>query len=209
MSEKKTHNFTDVRKLTDSKYLNLFEMDAIGQSGAHFNYYFASRSKESEIRIKTQNTKPEGMCVYAIKEDDPEQLLMVNQYRYPVDMYMYEVPAGLVEEGETPEECAIREIKEETGLDFTPIHDIDEAAGRPYVFAQGISDEMGVNVYGTVRGVFSKELLEDTERIDAFFVTKEEAKRILREEVLSMRAQFMLMHFIHSNPEDPFAFLKF
>ncbi|KAK7739042.1 ADP-ribose diphosphatase [Cytospora paraplurivora] len=39
----------------------------------------------------------------------------LKQYRPPADQIMIEVPAGLIDEGETAEEAAVRELKEETG----------------------------------------------------------------------------------------------
>lgn len=45
---------------------------------------------------------------------DPE-LLLIKQYRYAADGYMYEIPAGRLDKGEKPEECAHRELREETG----------------------------------------------------------------------------------------------
>jgi len=50
----------------------------------------------------------------ARRGEDP-QVLMIRQYRYAVDGYMYEIPAGRLDEGESPRDCAIRELKEETG----------------------------------------------------------------------------------------------
>jgi ADP-ribose pyrophosphatase len=46
--------------------------------------------------------------------DDP-QLLLIRQYRYAADGYMYEIPAGRLDDGEDPADCARRELKEETG----------------------------------------------------------------------------------------------
>lgn len=46
--------------------------------------------------------------------DDP-QLLLVRQYRYAAEEYLYEIPAGRLDPGEAPLECAKRELKEETG----------------------------------------------------------------------------------------------
>lgn len=40
---------------------------------------------------------------------------MQKQFRPPIDKVCIEVPAGLIDEGETPEVCALRELKEETG----------------------------------------------------------------------------------------------
>lgn len=48
------------------------------------------------------------------KPSGPE-LLLQKQYRPPIDKVCIEVPAGLVDEGEDAESCALRELKEETG----------------------------------------------------------------------------------------------
>lgn len=46
--------------------------------------------------------------------DDPE-VLLIRQYRYAAEGYLYEVPAGRLDPGETPDQCAQRELQEETG----------------------------------------------------------------------------------------------
>ncbi|MBA2670146.1 MAG: NUDIX hydrolase [Gemmatimonadetes bacterium] len=46
--------------------------------------------------------------------DDPQVLLM-KQYRYAAEGFMLEIPAGKLDGGEAPEECARRELLEETG----------------------------------------------------------------------------------------------
>ncbi len=47
-------------------------------------------------------------------EDD--HIYLLRQYRCAIDGCMWEIPAGTLEEGESPEECARRELEEETGL---------------------------------------------------------------------------------------------
>ncbi|HPV73762.1 MAG TPA: NUDIX hydrolase [Gemmatimonadaceae bacterium] len=46
--------------------------------------------------------------------DDP-QLLLIRQYRYAAEAFLYEIPAGRLDPGESPLECAKRELREETG----------------------------------------------------------------------------------------------
>lgn len=45
---------------------------------------------------------------------DP-QLLLIRQYRYAAGGYLWEIPAGRLDDGEDPHACAIRELREETG----------------------------------------------------------------------------------------------
>ncbi|HMI56074.1 MAG TPA: NUDIX hydrolase [Gemmatimonadaceae bacterium] len=43
------------------------------------------------------------------------QVLLIRQYRYAANGYLYEIPAGRLDSGEDPRDCAVRELKEETG----------------------------------------------------------------------------------------------
>ncbi len=53
--------------------------------------------------------------VSAVIEDARGRVLLVHLYRYPSDSFEWELPAGRVEEGETPLESIQREVLEETG----------------------------------------------------------------------------------------------
>jgi ADP-ribose pyrophosphatase len=46
--------------------------------------------------------------------EDP-QILLLKQYRYAAEDYLYEIPAGRLDPGEAPADCARRELREETG----------------------------------------------------------------------------------------------
>lgn len=50
--------------------------------------------------------------------NDP-QLMLIKQYRYAADDYLYEIPAGRLDPGEEPIDCAHRELREETGCTAT------------------------------------------------------------------------------------------
>jgi ADP-ribose pyrophosphatase len=45
---------------------------------------------------------------------DPD-VVLIRQYRYAVEDFLYEIPAGRLNRGESPEDCARRELREETG----------------------------------------------------------------------------------------------
>ena len=172
-------HYRGIEKQTDNPFLNLYHIDALGRDGTPFHYYFASRNDEDNIKHKTHSMRPEGMAVYAVTEDG-EKLVLVRQYRYPVNDYLYELPAGLIEPEETASEAACREMIE--------------------------TDESGSMIFGTVTENVGQQM-ENTEDIQVILADRQEALRILREERVSMRCGLMLMQFLTAEPETPFAFL--
>lgn len=52
--------------------------------------------------------------------EDP-QVLLIRQYRYASEQFMYEIPAGRLDPGEDPADCARRELREETGCDASHV----------------------------------------------------------------------------------------
>ena len=116
-------------------------MDAVTRSGSTFDYYFASRNPKERLKAITHENRPEGIAIYALCKENPGQIVMIRQFRYPLNDYMYEIPAGLVDPGETPEQSAIREMKEETGLTLEIYEGGDVCFRRPFFMAQGLTDE--------------------------------------------------------------------
>jgi 8-oxo-dGTP pyrophosphatase MutT (NUDIX family) len=55
-------------------------------------------------------------AVGVLPVDDQGRIWLVGQHRYPLDAYSWEIPEGGCPESETPEETALRELREETGL---------------------------------------------------------------------------------------------
>ena len=68
------------------------------------------------VQTRPANSNIDGVGIVTIleKQTGPE-LLLQKQYRPPIDKVAIEVPAGLVDAGESVETCAVRELKEETG----------------------------------------------------------------------------------------------
>ena len=183
--------YTAVRKLTDNRFLNLYEMDALTNTGAPFNYYFASRNSEENLPLLTGKLCSNGIVIYPIWKKEPEKIVMLRQYRYPLDAWLYELPAGLIDEGETASEAAVREMKEETGLTFTPYEGGNPSFRRPVYLGAGLTDETSTSVFGYADGEISGRFRESTESIEVLVVDKKEAERILKEERISLRAAFL------------------
>ncbi|MBP3894553.1 MAG: NUDIX hydrolase [Atopobiaceae bacterium] len=60
-------------------------------------------------------------CCFAVLEG---RLALVRQYRYSVGSDQLELPAGGIEDGESPRDAAVRELREETGLVAKETHDL-------------------------------------------------------------------------------------
>ena len=200
--------YINIKKESDNKFLNLFHMEALTDAGRPFDYYFVSRRKEDRLKLYTKDIQAEGVVIYPICKEEPEKIVMIRQYRYPLDDYLYELPAGLIDAGETPEQSAIREMKEETGMDFEVYEEGNASYRRPFFMGAGFTDESCNAVFGYASGKISRDDMEDTETIQVLIVDKQEAKRILAEEKVSIRAAYLLMQFIHADKDAPFAFLN-
>ncbi len=200
--------YTNIHKLSDNKFLNLFHLDALTDSGRPFDYFFVSRRKADNIKLLTGDSAAEGVVIYPVLREDPEKIVLIRQYRYPLGDHLYELPAGLIDEGETPDAAAVREMKEETGLSFEVYAGGDGAYRRPFFMGAGFTDESCNAVFGYASGTVSRDALEDTESIQVLTADKREVQRILREEKVSIRAAYLLMNFLHADREAPFAFLQ-
>lgn len=71
------------------------------------------RSWESAERM-TRHGAVDAVAIVAITSDN--KILLVSQYRPPLDSTCLELPAGLIDKGESPEIAAVRELREETGF---------------------------------------------------------------------------------------------
>lgn len=219
-----TKKFRSIRTLFRNRHLNFYHMEALTDSGRDFDYFFASRNDEEQIKAKTHERKAEGVVIYAVCKEDPGRIVLIRQYRYPVGDYLYELPAGLIDAGETPEKAAEREMMEETGLAFRIEEHVDGIWKHPFYMAQGMSDEACIVVFGTVSmlsgdvpetggkvadgGLSFASSPEDTESITVKIADRQEVRRILETEQVSLRMAYLMMNFLGADPSDPFAFVR-
>lgn len=195
----------EITKLTDEKFVNLYRLKGSNNKGHHANYLVASRAEKTEdLKIRTRQNTADGVAIYALYGPEHDRIVMVRQYRYPVDCFVYELPAGLVEAGENFRDAAVRELREETGLVFTPL-DVDPMFEAPRYTTIGMTDESCATVYGYAEGECTNCFNEKSEEIEIVLADRDEVHRILQEEQVALLAAYHMMHFLHD--EDPFAFL--
>jgi ADP-ribose pyrophosphatase len=76
-------------------------------------------------------------AVVVIVQPQPHEMLLVRQYRHPLEREHWEVVAGVMEPGETPPEAALRELREETGYRGHRVERLFSAYSAP-----GFCDEL-------------------------------------------------------------------
>ena len=194
----------EIHQQTKNRFLNMYELITTRKTGNTGKYFVASRAEKPEdLMCVTHINKPDGVIIYAITEDR-QRVLVIRQYRYPIDGYIYELPAGLVDDGESYREAAVREVHEETGLTLTPI-DVDPMFEEPRFTTVGLTDESCATVYGYTDGEISDRFMEASENIEIVLADRDEVRRILKEEKVAIMCAYQLMHFLVD--EEPFRFL--
>ena len=191
-----------IQKQTDNRFLNMYTMDVQYRNRQYGNYFVASRAEDqASLKAVTHTNSPDGVILYGVYGDQKDNVVLIRQYRYPIDGYVYEFPAGLVEPGEDMLEAGVREMFEETGLHFTPIE-----TARPVFTSIGMTDESCGTVFGYCSGTPTNAHQEGSEDIQVVLADRAECRRILKEENVAIMCAYMLMHFIAS-AGDPLAFL--
>jgi ADP-ribose pyrophosphatase len=92
--------------------------------------------------------------VVILPMDEQGNIWFTNQYRHPVRQMLLELPAGTLEAGESPKDCAGREIKEEIGMAAKSIEEI----GKFYL-VPGYSNEL-MHVF-LAKGLYPSKLEQD------------------------------------------------
>lgn len=107
-------------------------------------------------------------------EGEATKVLLIRQFRYAANGFLYEIPAGRLDADETPENCAHRELKEETGY----------SAGRMIFMTSiyttpGFTDEM-IHLFLAEELTPGKSALEDDEVLEVRAVEMSEALEMIR-----------------------------
>lgn len=74
---------------------------------------------------------PVSVCAVALTKEG--EVLMVKQYRHPIEKSILELPGGFVDNNESPKEAIARELMEETGYSFSNFTELGKVAANPGV----------------------------------------------------------------------------
>lgn len=179
------------RRLTDLKHVNLFDTEVRTKTGSH-TWTYASRKAVPGAHPE----RPDAVVIVALRLDgDEPRLVLTREFRAPLGRYELSVPSGLVDAGETPEQAAKRELKEETGLDLVRVVHVSPALAS----SAGLTDETVSLVFGEARGRLSTEHLDAHEDISTRLASLDDVRQMLQsrsEDIVSSRVYPVLLGFV-------------
>ena len=115
--------FKKIEKKHAGKFIHRYDITYDLGQGREKVYEMISRDSEIDSLERLQRRNPDAV-VLILHDESGEKLLLNREFRLAAGTWVYNFPAGLLEAGETPEQAAARELKEETGLQLTAIDDM-------------------------------------------------------------------------------------
>jgi ADP-ribose pyrophosphatase len=132
----------------------------------------------------------DAACILAVNND---KIILVKQYRKAVEEFILELPAGILNIAEEPQEGALRELKEETGYKADKINLIYEFYTSP-----GFSNEK-VYLFKASELIFEGTNFDEDECIETIEVNAEEAKKMLESgRITDSKTIIGLLHWLYS-----------
>lgn len=175
-----------MKKVYSGKYLKNYELTYLNKAGREKIFELVSRkdlSAPSEL-----GANPSGVSIIAYKED---RILLLKEFRMSINKTIFNLCAGMLEEGESIEECIRRELFEETGLGIKRIISILP----PSYSAVGFSDTTTYIAFVEAEGELSDHSSEN-EVIQPCFFSREELTKIMETEEFSSRSQMAAYFFL-------------
>lgn len=191
----KRSKITKLNTLIQTKFLSMYEAEYENRVGNKKSWMISTRKSRETLEGKFFKDKKDDddAVVIAALHKPSNKLVLVKQFRVPVNDFVYEMTAGLIDDGEDFKTSVKRELKEETGLD---LKEIKADKGHLYL-SPGMTDECVNLVYCTCEGELSTEYMEDDECIEPMLVSVEEAKEIIAGNVnMDIKCYLVLQNFI-------------
>ncbi|WP_163195685.1 NUDIX hydrolase [Clostridium thermarum] len=190
----KNNRIKKLTALAETKFLSLYDAEYENKKGNTKHWIIATRKNYETLKGQYFEGKEEKMdaVIIAALHAESKKIICIRQFRVPLNDYVYELPAGLIDGNESMEVSVERELKEETGLKLVTIN--YEKTKKGVYATAGMSDESAAIVFCTCEGNISKEYLEEDEDIEALMLSQQEARELLKSDVkIDMRA-FIMLH---------------
>lgn len=174
-------------KKASGKFIRTYDLHYTMKNGGEKVYEMVSRVPIKELK-DLQATPAEGVVMILLNEDKTKVLLN-KEFRPAVAKTVYNFPAGLIDEGETLETAAKRELFEETGL---VLKELIATYNKSYG-AVGLSNESAVVCVGIASDNQPFGGNHDpAEEIEPVWIGKEDAMQIIQSEDVTARVQLFL-----------------
>lgn len=135
------------------------------------------RLPNSKEAIREVVEHPGAVAVVPILPDG--RVIMVRQYRHPIKQNLLEIPAGKLDKNEQPEDCAIRELEEETGYCCGRLRHLTSIWTAP-----GFSDEI-IHIYVAEDLIERKQQLDDDEFLQVEIYDQKALRKMIQEGVIT------------------------
>ncbi|MDF2614032.1 MAG: mismatch repair protein MutT [Clostridia bacterium] len=193
----KKNNIKNLTMLAETKFLSLYDAEYENKKGKAKHWIIASRKRYATLKqqyFEQQEDKVDAVVIAALHPES-NCLVIIRQFRVPLNDYVYELPAGLLDSNEDIKTALMRELKEETGLSLL---EINEKMGSPKAYlSAGMTDESAALVYCTCSGTITDQYLEEDEAIEACLISQDEAKKLLESNVkMDIKALMTMQSFI-------------
>ncbi|MCK8060025.1 MULTISPECIES: NUDIX hydrolase [unclassified Fusibacter] len=184
-----------IKEKKELDYLHAYSISYLNKSGAQKEWELVSRQgiDRLEKEIFGHLAFTDGAMIFAT-DYDKTHVVLIREFRVSAGKYLYILPAGLIDPGESIEDASVREFKEETGLELN-VHSVSRSR---YVSIGIINERINVT-YGYYSGSPSKAYQSDNEDADILFVDREKAKHILESEDVPIRTALLLEQFFKLN----------
>lgn len=185
----------NVEKIAQLKYLNAFEITYLNKMGQEKKWELVSRQGLERLEKELYESKifSDGAMIFATNKEKTH-VVMLREFRVSAGKYIYMVPAGLTDPGETIEQTSTREFLEETGMHFEFVK-----SAPPRYASVGIVNERVEIAYGYYHGIPNDHHMSVDEDAQVVFVDKEMAIQILATEDVSIRSALLLENFFRLN----------
>jgi 8-oxo-dGTP pyrophosphatase MutT (NUDIX family) len=131
---------------------------------------------------------PASVCAVALTEND--EVIMVKQYRHPIEETILELPGGFTDEKETPQQSIARELLEETGYEFSEYTYLAKVAANP-----GVLNNYTHLFLATGGKKIAEQHLDDNEDIQIELVPLHELKSMLERNEIVQALHISCMHY--------------